>query len=177
MLKYDEWAVPGEVEYAERKAAEIEVRIERYHRDYEKSYSYAEFTLQLQFTEHVEGIFDIKQLYGIWMDYDITNEMLIGYFKSVGGCVDEPKMFDLPDDVIRSSLPEWDESLLPDDSWRDIKGRHSTQYMVTNAIEYLDGDWRTIKRKFNLSDAKCDRIMEIFVKKLSIKNKPVVFTE
>lgn len=113
----------------------------------------------------------------MWLDYDVTDEMLIGYFKSMGGGVDEPKIFDLPADDIRNNLPEWDESLLPDASRRDIIGRHSIRYMTTNAMEYLDGDWRTIRRKFNLSDAKCDRIIGTFIKKLDTSNKQVVFTE
>lgn len=29
MLEYDEWVVPGEMEYAERKAAQIEAKIQK----------------------------------------------------------------------------------------------------------------------------------------------------
>lgn len=134
--------------------------------------------MRIQLTEHVVGVFEIK-CPKIWIDceYDITDEMLIDYFKSEGGYVDEPKIFDLPADDIRNSLPEWDESLLPDDVLKAVMVRHSIRHMVADAIKYMDGNWWAIGMKFNLSDSKCDRIMETFVKKLYIKNKPVVFTE
>lgn len=89
MLEYDEWAVLGEVEYAREKAAEIEAQLNRYHKDYEKSYTYGQSDMRIQFTEHVAGIFKIKYPPGKWIDYDITDEMLIGYFKTKGGFADD----------------------------------------------------------------------------------------
>lgn len=112
MLEYDEWVVPGEVEYAEKKAAEI-----------------------------------------------------------------EPKIFDLPTDDIRNSLLEWEESLLSDDLRREIIVQHSIRHMAADAVKYLDGDWQTIKRDFNLSDTKCDRVMKTIDRKLNSKSKSVVFTD
>lgn len=155
MLEYDEWAVPGEVEYAEKKAAEVEAQLERYHREYEKSYSYGEHTLRLQFTEHVAGIFEIKHPYGIWMDYDVTDEMLMDYFKDIGGSVDEPKIFDLPDDDIRRNLPEWDEAFLTENAIREIMDFHSSRYIVVKEIKHIEdvrGQKDAVKRNFNFSD-------------------------
>ena len=178
MLEYDEWAVPGEVEYAEKKAAEIEAQLRKLNKNDENSCLYCQVDMRIQITEHVAEVFETKcPKYWIDWQYDITDKKLINYYKSRGGCIDEPKVFDLPADDIRSNLPEWDESLLPDASLRDIMRRHSIRYMTTNAIEYLEGDYDGIKDEFHFSDAKCDRIMETFVKKLSIKNKLVVFTE
>lgn len=177
MLEYDEWSVPGEVEYAKGKAAEIEAQLKSYHRDYEKSYEYEERSMRIQLTEHVVGVFAIKFPTHTWLDYDITDEMLINYFIAKGGFIDEPKIFDLPDDDIRNSLPEWDGALLPDDAGRDIMEMHSIRYMAAGAIKKMDGDYYTITREFNFSDAKCSRIMEAFTKKLDIENKPVAFTE
>lgn len=177
LLKYDEWVVPGEVEYAERKAGEIEAQLERHNKKYKNSCVYWEADMDIQLTEHIVGIFVIKYPSDLWMDYDVTDEMLIGYFKKMGGCVDEPKIFGLPADDVRNNLPEWDDSLIPDTSWRDIMGKHSIRYMAAVAIKSFDGDYDKIKRKFNLDDAKCSRIMETFIKKLETQNKKIIFTE
>lgn len=67
--------------------------------------------MRIQLTEHVAGVFKIKCPSDGWLDYDVTDEMLIGYFKCKGGFIDEPKIFDLPADDIRNSLPEWNPYL------------------------------------------------------------------
>ena len=180
MLEYDEWVVPGEVEYAEKKAAEIEAQLQRYYETASTmTGSYLDFVMTIQITEHVFGKFEVS----LWEymlvppDIDMKNDMMLDWFRDQVAPIDEPKIFDLPDSDIRNNLPEWDESLLPDDSWRDIMGRHSTRYMVAKKIEDMDGDYYDIKEEFHFSDAKCDGVMETLVNKLYTRNKPVVFTD
>ena len=60
MLIYDEWTVPGEVEYAEKKAAEIEAQLQRYYESASKMQGiYLDFSIYIQITEHVVGEFEI----------------------------------------------------------------------------------------------------------------------
>lgn len=180
MLKYDEWVVPGEVEYAERKAAEIETKLQRYYETAgEMTGRYWDLPMTIQFTEHVYGKFSISLSEYMFSppDIDVTNEMLLEWFRDQVAPIEEPAIFDLPADDIRNSLPEWDESLLSNASRRYIMGMHSTRYIIAEEIEEMDGDYYDIKRELNFSDAKCDRAMEDLLKKLHIRNKLVVFTD
>lgn len=180
MLEYDEWVVPGEVEYAEKKAAEIEAQIEKYHENYsvDKSGCYLG-SIHIQLTEHIWSIFKVRMPNSLWSlpDIDVYNYMNVDWFRNQVAPIDEPKIFDLPANDIRNSLPGWEESLIPDDLRKEIIVQHSVRHMAADAIKYLDGDWRMIKREFNLSDGKCDRVMETLDKKLNSKNKSVIFTE
>ena len=109
MLEYDEWAVPGEVEYAEKKAAEIEIQIEKYHENFneDKWGSYLE-SIYIQLTEHIRGVFEVWMPSSIWElpDIDVYNYMNVDWFRDQVTPIDEPKIFDLPADDIRSNLPE-----------------------------------------------------------------------
>lgn len=103
--------------------------------------------------------------------------MMLDRLEALMASVDEPKIFDLPAEDIRNSIPEWNDSLLPDDIRKDIMEEHSIRHMVADALEYLDGNYDGIKREFKLNDSKCDRVMEIFVRKMNTDNKPAAFTE
>lgn len=180
MLEHDEWVVPGEVEYAEKKVAEIEAQLQRYYETADElTGRYWNFSMMIQFTEHVFGKFKVSLAeYMISPpDIDVTNEMLLDWFRDQVAPIDEPKIFDLPADDIRNSLPEWNESLLPDDSWKRIMRMHSSLYMVVKEIEKMDGNYDKMERQLNLSKAKFVRVMETLVKKLYLQNGPVVFTD
>ena len=67
MLEYDEWVVPGELKYAEKKAAEIESQIERYHKvslrgDWERH----DWDIYIQITEHIVGKFGVTIPKSVW---------------------------------------------------------------------------------------------------------------
>lgn len=182
MLKYDEWVVPGEVEYAEQKAAEIESQIQKYHENFLRDkYGFFVDDIYIRITEHVIGKFKVKMansLVGIPPDYDVYNYMKLDWFQDVIAPIDAPKIFDLPADDIRRNLPDWDESLLPDDARRKIMRLHSLRYRVSDMIEKLeDGDYSRIERQLHLGEDRFDRTMEAFIKKLSIEDKAVSFTE
>ncbi len=181
MLKYDEWVVPGEVEYAGKKAAEIETLLRKYYECFVKdSLGLANFPLYIQITEHIIGKFKVTLPESVWnpaADTVVRNDMMLDWFQDVVAPIDGPKVFDFPTDDIRSNLPEWDESFLPDEILIYIMREHSVQYMAAMEIENMEGDYGVIKRKFGFSDVKCGRIMEDFVKKLDTQNKPVQFTE
>lgn len=182
MLEYDEWVVPGEVEYAEKKAEEIEMQIQKYQRDSLRNYwERNDWDFYVQITEHVIGKFRVTIPKQVWdmaiYDIDINNSMILDWFQDQVAPIDNPKIFDLPDDDVRSMLPEWNDFLLPDDSREDIMRQHSVRYMVIREIERLDGNYDWIKTEYHLNDAKCSSIMESFIKKLCIDDKPVAFTE
>lgn len=180
MLEYDEWVVPGEVEYAEKKAAEIEAQIMKYHEDF-KTLEYWEGTIYIQITEHIVGKFNVMVPNSVWdlYDIDVTNDMKLHWFWKSVAPIDEPKIFDLPDDDIRSTLPEWDDSLLPDDSRRDIMNEH---YIRNKAIRKLGniiecGMNRYMQEELNISQPRFNRIADAFIKKLKTTDKRVEFTE
>lgn len=182
MLEYDEWVVPGEVEYAEKKAAEIGSQIENYHKtSLRGDWMRDDWTVYIQVTEHVIGKFCVTVPKDVWQyaiyDIDISNSMMLDWFQDEVAPIDEPMIFDLPADDIRSRLPEWDESLLPDESRKDILRMHSARYKVVCGIKDLDGDYDGIKEAYNLDNTKCSKIMETFFKKLDTRNRPVTFTE
>ena len=133
MLEYDEWVVPGEVEYAEKKVAEIEAQIEKYHQNYnvDKSGCYIG-SIHIQLTEHIWSIFKVRMPNSLWSlpDIDVYNYMNVDWFRNQVAPIDEPKIFDLPADDIRNSLPEWEEALLSDDLHREIIVQHSIRHMA-----------------------------------------------
>ena len=60
MLAYDEWVVSGEVEYAEKKDAEIESQIENYHKtSLRGDWMRDDRAIYIQITEHVIGKFGV----------------------------------------------------------------------------------------------------------------------
>lgn len=182
MLKYDEWAVPGEVEYAKKKAAEIELQIQKWHKDFFKKeiWKRGDTSFSIRLTEHVAGEFGIKLPESVWLyahDIDISNAMILDWYRDMVAPIDEPKIFDIPAEDVRSRLPEWDDSFLTDDTRGNIMEDHSIRYHAVQGIEKMDGDYSEIQREFKLSDAKCSRIMDTFVKNLKNKNKQAVFTE
>jgi len=180
MLIYDEWVVPGEVEYAEKKAAEIESQIEKYHGDF-KTLQYWKGDIYIRLTEHIVGEFNVMVPDSVWdlYDIDVTNDMMLWWFRNTVAPIDEPKIFDLPDDDIRITLPEWDDSLLPDDSRRDIMNEHYIRYKAISElggiIEY--GMDRYMQEELNISKPRATRIAEAFMKKLETTDKRVEFTE
>ncbi|MDE7354438.1 MAG: hypothetical protein K2O06_15510 [Acetatifactor sp.] len=140
MLIYDEWVVPGEVEYAEKKDAEIESQIENYHKtslrgDWMRDYR----AIYIQITEHVIGKFGVTMPEDTWnisiIDIYITNDMKLDWFQRNIAPIDEPRIFDLPADDARSSLPEWGETLIPNDARKDIMNEHSARYNAIPKIE------------------------------------------
>lgn len=184
MLIYDdEWVVPGEVEYAERKAAEIEAQIQEYHKGFrEGQVDIYDDSIYIQITEHIIGKFEITLLDSIWKIYHnkVTNDMMLRWFRDTIAPIDAPKIFDLPADDIRSSLPEWDESLLPDSARRRILLVHSSLNKVVRQIKKRNDYYDDIEREYGFSDTKCSRIMKTFIDKLNrldTENKPVTFTE
>ncbi|HBA49414.1 MAG TPA: hypothetical protein DCZ91_16785 [Lachnospiraceae bacterium] len=180
MLEYDEWVVPGEVEYATKKDTEIKRAIEKYHRDF-NTFEYRECCIYIRITEHIVGKYDIMIPESVWYlpDIHLTNDMKLDWFRDEVVAIDAPKIFDLPDDDIRSTLPEWDDSLLPDDSRRDIMNEHYIRYKaiskVGDIIEY--GIDRYMQEKLNISKPRANRIAEAFMKKLETTDKRVEFTE
>lgn len=182
MLQYDEWAVPGELEYAERKAAEIEAQIQKYHKislrgDWERD----DWDIYIQITEHIVGKFGVTIPKSVWHyaihDIDIYNSMKLDWFQDEIAPIDEPIIFELPPDDIRRSLPEWDESMLSDDTILDILQSHSSRYLAIKGIEENPDYYSTfVKKDYHLSDAKYDNVMNTLIKKLH-DNKPVVLTE
>lgn len=182
MLEYDEWVVPGEVEYAEKKAAEIELQIQKWHKDFLKNETWKrrDVSFHIQITEHVAGEFWIALPDSVWLyeaDIDISEAMILDCYRDMVAPVEDPKIFDIPADDIRSQLPEWNNSLISDDIRRNIMEKHSIRYRAARAAEDMNGDYYYIQREFKLSDAKCSRIMDTFIKKLKTENKPVPFTE
>lgn len=184
MLKYDEWVVPGEVEYAEKKAAEIEAQIQKYHKtslrgDWERH----DWDIYIQITEHIVGMFKVTMPEDTWniciIDIHITNDMKLDWFQRNIAPIDEPKIFELPPDDIRSSLPEWDESLISDDAYRDIMCEHSAQYNAIHKIEEIvdSGVGHYMLGQLNVSETRFNRIAEGFLKKLKTANSGVEFTE
>lgn len=170
MLEYDEWVVPGEVEYAEKKAAEIESQIERYHKvslrgDWER----CDWIFYVQITEHVVGKFAVTIPKPVWelaiRDIDISNSMILDWFQDAVAPIDEPKIFNLPDDDIRSSLPEWDESFIPEDIQNQILHWHSKRYIAISVIEEERYSIDTYK-KFGTTDAKREKAWHEFIYKL-----------
>lgn len=180
MLEYDEWVVPGEVEYAEKKAAEIESQIKRYHKDI-KTFEYWSPDIYFPITEHVVAGFEVIIPYSEWnpLDYDIKNKSLLNWYHNTIAPIDAPKIFDLPAGDIRSTLPEWDESLLPDESCKDIMNEHSTQRNVVRELEEIMeyGTARYMSNELNISEVKIERITEEFLRKLKTVNKNTEFTE
>ena len=180
MLEYDEWAVPGEVEYAGKKAAEIEARLQKHHNDLKNDRGCRNAYMCIQITEHVIGRFAVTLSWSVWnppADIFPSNEMILDWYRDTIAPIDSPKIFDLPVDDVRSRLPEWDESLLPDESRKDILRMHSARYKVVCGIKDLDGDYDGIKGAYNLGNTKCSKIMETFIKKLDTRNRLVTFTE
>lgn len=178
MLIYDEWVVPGEVEYAEKKAAEIEMQILEYHKNLD-TFLYRGVSLYIQITEHVVGEFNVNIPESVWSlpDIDVYNDAKLDWYQDTVAPIDLPKRFDLPAYDVRNSLPEWDESLLPESSRKDIIKEHSSRYNAVQKVEGMEGSYEYICRKFNISEVKFNRIMEVFIGKLRTVNKPVDFTE
>lgn len=182
MLIYDEWTVPGEVEYAEKKAAEIEEQIERYHKtSLRGDWMRDDWDISIQITEHIVGKFGVTIPKPVWdyaiYDIDINNSMKLDWFRDEVAPIDEPKIFDLPADDIRSSLPEWDNSFFPESVLDDVIHIHSKRYRVVSEIERMNSDFYSIQKEFNLGDSKCNNIMKIFLDKLKSDNSAVAYTE
>lgn len=182
MLEYDEWVVPGELEYAEKKEKEIQAQIQKYHKtslrgDWERH----DWDIYIQITEHIVGKFGVTIPKSVWYcaihDIEIYNSMILDWFRDEVAPIDEPKIFNFSADDIRGSLPEWDESMLSDDTILDIMQSHSNRYLVIKGIEEKPDYYRTfVKKDYHLSDAKYDNVMNKLIKKLH-DNKPIVLTE
>lgn len=139
MLEYDEWVVPGELEYAEKKGKEIEAQIQKYHKiSFRSNWERDDWDIYIQITEHIVGKFGVTIPKSVWYyaihNIGICNSMILDWFRDEVAPIDEPKIFDLPDDDIRSTLPEWDESMLSDDTILDILQSHSSRYLAIKGI-------------------------------------------
>ncbi|MDE7354449.1 MAG: hypothetical protein K2O06_15565 [Acetatifactor sp.] len=182
MLEYDEWVVPGELEYAEKKGKEIEAQIQKYHKiSLRGNWERDDWDIYIQITEHIVGKFGVTIPKSVWYyaihDIGICNSMILDWFRDEFAPIDEPKIFDLPDDDIRSTLPEWDESMLSDDTILDILQSHSSRYLAIKGIEENPDYHSTfVKMDCHLSDVKYDNVMNMLIKKLH-DNKPIVLTE
>lgn len=182
MLEYDEWVVPGELEYAEKKGKEIEAQIQKYHKiSFRSNWERDDWDIYIQITEHIVGKFGVTIPKSVWYyaihDIGICNSMILDWFRDEVAPIDEPKIFDLPDDDIRSTLPEWDESMLSDDTILDILQSHSSRYLAIKGIEENPDYYRTfVKKDYHISDAKYDNVMNTLIKKLH-DNKPIELTE
>ncbi|MCX4306508.1 hypothetical protein [Acetatifactor muris] len=182
VLEYDEWVVPGEVEYAEKKDAEIESQIENYHKaSLRGDWMCNDWDIHIQITEHIVGRYGVTIPKYVWdyaiNDIDIYNSMKLDWYRDMVAPIDGPEMFDLPADDIRSSLPEWDDSFLPESVRRDIVAMHSRRYRVALEIESMDGHYGHIQERFHLSGPKCGRVMRSFLYKLKNEDKAAAYTE
>ena len=84
MLEYDEWAVPGEVEYAGKKAAEIEARLQKHHNDLKNDRGCRNAYMCIQITEHVIGRFAVTLSWSVWnppADIFPSNEMMLDWYR------------------------------------------------------------------------------------------------
>lgn len=167
MLEYDEWVVPGEVKYAEKKAAEIESHIKKYHQntlrgDWERN----DWKISIQLTEHVTGVFQATIPKYVWdyavHDIDISNSMKADWLADEVCRIDAPKIFDIPDDDIRASLPPWDEPLFPADAREETIYYHSERYIISELIEEDPSPW--FLEKLNISEFRYEKARRIFLR-------------
>ena len=179
MLEYDEWVVPGEVEYAEKKAAEIESHIQKYHKDTLRGdWERKDWKISIQLTEHVTGVFKVTIPKYVWDyaidDIDISNSMKADWLADEVYHIDAPKIFDIPDDDIRASLPPWDEPLFPADAREETIYYHSERYIISGLIEEDPSPW--FLEKLNISESRYEKARRGFLARLK-SEKPEDFTD
>lgn len=179
MLQYDkDWVVPGELEYAEQKASEIENQIKKHNSEYQGdgySKEIIERTVKIQITEHILGIFYVNISAWEFGYRDVYNFMMLDWYQETIYPIDKPKIFELPEGDIRNELPEWDESFLS--AIYDLYDFHFSQGIVLSCAEFWDCYRSLVKTELNINGSQADKIFQSLVAKLNAGVNALKFTE